>query len=93
MYGQYEFLNFFQILMTHSQVMTNESFRVFSAKIDCWLEEHQWHKLYPKANIGTQVFFVNIEMKNIYVHMLASHFSHTQKNKIFKIDPTLNVII
>ena len=32
-------------------------------------------------------------MKNIYVHMLASHFSHARKNKILKIDPTLNVII
>ena len=32
-------------------------------------------------------------MKNIYVHMLASHFSHAQKDKIFKIDPTLKVII
>ena len=31
--------------------------------------------------------------KNIYVHILASHFSHTRKNKILKIDPTLNVII
>ena len=32
-------------------------------------------------------------MKNINVHMLASHFSHAQKNKILKIEPTLNVII
>ena len=29
-------------------------------------------------------------MKNIYKHMLASHFSHAQNNKI---DPTLNEII
>ena len=26
-------------------------------------------------------------------HMLASHFIHAWKNKILKIDPTLNVII
>ena len=32
-------------------------------------------------------------MKNIYVHMLASHFSHAQKTKFLKIDSTLNVII
>ena len=32
-------------------------------------------------------------MKNIYVHMLASHFSHARKSKILKIDPTLNIII
>ena len=32
-------------------------------------------------------------MKNIYEQMLASHFSHAQKNKILKIDPTLNEII
>ena len=32
-------------------------------------------------------------MKNIYVHNLASDFSHALKNEIFKIDPTLTVII
>ena len=32
-------------------------------------------------------------MKNIYVHMLASPFSHVRKNKILKTDPTLNIII
>ena len=32
-------------------------------------------------------------MNNIYMHMLASHFSHIRKNKYLKIDPTLNVII
>ena len=32
-------------------------------------------------------------MNNIYVHMLASHFSHTQKNKILEIDPTLSAIV
>ena len=31
--------------------------------------------------------------KNIYVYMMASHFSPAQKQKIFKIDPTVNVII
>ena len=32
-------------------------------------------------------------MKSVYVHMLAYHFSHARKNKILKIDPTMNVII
>ena len=31
-------------------------------------------------------------MKDTYVHMLASHFPHTWKNKILKTGPTLNVI-
>ena len=51
--------------------------------------------------MGTQVFFLNIDvswkyikkMKNIYVHESSSHFNHAQKNKILKIDPTLNIII
>ena len=32
-------------------------------------------------------------MKNIYMHMLTSHFSHPRKNKFLKINPTLNIII
>ena len=72
---------FFQILKTR--------LRVFSAKIEFWLEEQIWQKLYSEANIGTQVFFLNIDIswkyitknENIYMHMLASHFTHVRKKK------------
>ena len=46
-------------------------------------------KVYSEANMGTQVFFLNIidiswntsqKMESIYEHMLASYFSHTRKN-------------
>ena len=58
----------------------------FQQKLICWLEEQLCHKLYSQAKIGTQVLFLKIdilwkyitEIRNIYVHMLASHFSHAQ---------------
>lgn len=75
-YDQSEFLIFFQILVTRSQAMTYHSFQVFSSKIDFWPEEQFWYKLYSKANLSTQVMFLNFyiswkyitKMKNIYVH-------------------------
>ena len=54
-----------------------------------------------EGNIGTQVFFLNIDISWIYITKNEKYLclcwlltlATPPKNKILKIDPTLNVII
>ena len=59
--------------MTHSQVMTNYSLRVFSTKIDFWPEEQLLHEFYSEANIGTHVFFLSIDISWKYITKNEKH--------------------
>ena len=47
--------------------MTSQSLRVFLAKIDLWLDDQIWHKLYLEASIGTSVFLLNIDILWKYI--------------------------